>query len=78
LIGDPSYGRARQPPRPRTETQARAYAAAADFPRQALHARLLGFQHPTFHKALRFQSPWPEDFRHLVDSLRHLGKADSN
>ena len=78
LIGDPSYGRARQPPRPKTEVQARAYAAAAQFPRQALHAWLLGFQHPTLHKVLRFESPWPEDFKNLVESLRLLGKGNSN
>ncbi len=78
LIGDPSYGRARQPPRPKTENQARAYAAAADFPRQALHAWLLGFQHPTLHKTMRFQSPWPEDFKNLVESLRALGKSRSD
>lgn len=75
LVGDPSYGRSRQAPRPKTEAQARAYAAAANFPRQALHAWLLGFHHPTRQKTLRFQSPWPEDLRILVESLRGLGKS---
>jgi 23S rRNA pseudouridine1911/1915/1917 synthase len=73
LIGDPTYGRrAHKPPRPKTEIETQAFAAAADFPRQALHAWLLGFQHPTTHKVMKFESPWPEDFAALVESLRRL------
>jgi 23S rRNA pseudouridine1911/1915/1917 synthase len=72
LIGDPSYGRARQPPRPKTEAEEKAYTAAGEFPRQALHAYVLGFQHPSTHKTMRFESPWPEDFSALVKALRGL------
>ena len=72
LIGDPSYGRARQPPRAKTEAEAKAFATAAEFPRQALHAFVLGFQHPTKHKTMRFESAWPEDFAALVAALRSL------
>ncbi|MBV9993227.1 MAG: RluA family pseudouridine synthase [Alphaproteobacteria bacterium] len=72
LIGDPSYGRARQAPRPKTDAEALAYAAAADFPRQALHAWLLGFQHPSLHRTMRFEAAWPADFSALVDALRAL------
>jgi len=72
LIGDPSYGRARQAPRPKNEAEAKAYSAAAEFPRQALHARLLGFQHPSLHKTMRFESAWPADFSALVNALRAL------
>jgi len=72
LIGDPTYGRAHKPPRPKTEIEARAFAAAADFPRQALHAWLLGFQHPTTHKVMKFEAPWPADFAALVEALRRL------
>ncbi len=61
LIGDPSYGRARQAPRPKTEAEALAFTAASEFPRQALHALLLGFQHPTLHKTMHFESAWPAD-----------------
>jgi 23S rRNA pseudouridine1911/1915/1917 synthase len=75
LIGDPSYGRARQAPRPKTEAEAAAFAAASGFPRQALHAWLLGFQHPTLHKAMRFESAWPADFSALVNALRALNSA---
>lgn len=72
LIGDPTYGKAHRPPRPKTPEQELAFKTAAAFPRQALHAWLLGFQHPSLHKTLRFESPWPEDFRGLVAALRGL------
>ncbi len=75
LIGDPSYGRARQAPRPKTPAEAQAFAAAADFPRQALHARVLGFHHPSLHKVMRFESEWPADFAALVSALRGLNAA---
>ena len=72
LIGDRAYGRARKPPRAKTEAEAHAFAAPAEFPRQALHAWLLGFQHPSTHKQVGFESPWPEDFAALVAALRGL------
>jgi 23S rRNA pseudouridine1911/1915/1917 synthase len=72
LIGDPQYGRARQAPRPKTPEQAEAFAAAADFPRQALHAYVLGFQHPSTHKVMKFESQWPKDLAALIASLRRL------
>ncbi|HXL71584.1 MAG TPA: RluA family pseudouridine synthase [Rhizomicrobium sp.] len=72
LIGDPSYGRARQAPRPKTPAETVAFAVAAGFSRQALHAYVLGFQHPSLHKTMRFESPWPSDFALLVEALRGL------
>jgi 23S rRNA pseudouridine1911/1915/1917 synthase len=72
LIGDPQYGRARQSPRPKTDAEAVAYTAAAEFPRQALHAWLLGFQHPSLHKTMRFERDWPEDIAKLIAALRAL------
>ncbi len=72
LIGDPTYGRARPPPRAKTEAEAEAYAAAANFPRQALHAYILGFRHPSTQKAMRFESLWPKDIAALIASLRRL------
>ncbi len=72
LIGDPTYGRARKPPRPKTPAESEAFAAVENFPRQALHAFLLGFKHPTSQKQLRFESPWPADFAGLVADLRGL------
>ena len=72
LIGDPPLwprapGAARQNPRRRS-----GVCSAANFPRQALHAFVLGFQHPSLHKTMRFESPWPADFAGLVAALRGL------
>lgn len=75
LIGDPMYGRARVPPKAKTEAETAAYDAAAAFSRQALHAGVLGFQHPSLHKTLRFVSEWPEDMSKLVAALRSLKKT---
>ncbi|HEX3664621.1 MAG TPA: RluA family pseudouridine synthase [Rhizomicrobium sp.] len=72
LIGDPAYGRARSVPRPKTPAETEAFAAVESFPRQALHAFVLGFKHPTSQKRLRFESAWPEDFASLVAHLRVL------
>jgi 23S rRNA pseudouridine1911/1915/1917 synthase len=72
LIGDPSYGKSRQAPRAKSTAQEVAYAAAANFPRQALHAFILGFHHPTLHKPMRFESPWPADLSRLISALRSL------
>ena len=75
LIGDPTYGKAHRPPRAKTPEEENAFAAAANFPRQALHAWLLGFRHPTLHKQMRFESKWPADFSDLVNALRALPKG---
>ena len=76
LIGDPSYGKARQPPRAKTPAEEVAFAAAANFPRQALHAYVLGFAHPTLHKTMRFESVWPADLAALIKALRGLNNAE--
>jgi 23S rRNA pseudouridine1911/1915/1917 synthase len=34
--------------------------------RQALHASVLGFEHPRTGKALRFESPLPPDMMQLL------------
>jgi len=72
LVGDPSYGKARQPPRPKTPAEEAAFKAAAMFPRQALHAYILGFQHPSLHKTLQFERPEPPDMAALIRALRAL------
>lgn len=40
-------------------------------PRQALHARTLGFYHPVLQKELFFESPLPADFEALLDKWRN-------
>tara|TARA_R110000868_G_scaffold259361_5_gene517308 strand:- start:70883 stop:71881 length:999 start_codon:yes stop_codon:yes gene_type:complete len=38
--------------------------------RQALHAKTLGFEHPKTGEMVRFDSELPEDFQHVLDTLR--------
>lgn len=68
LIGDPVYGNARK--LPKNALPDTAAAAVSAFPRQALHAAVLGFQHPITHAPCRFEAPLPADFQSLLDNLR--------
>jgi 23S rRNA pseudouridine1911/1915/1917 synthase len=61
VLGDPVYGR---PPRDRV-----ARDEASKLGRQALHARVLGFTHPTSGQRLRFASPPPPDMQRLISAL---------
>ena len=68
LVGDPVYGGKRKLP-------ARAFSpetaeAVRAFPRQALHAAVLGFEHPVNGDMLRFEAPLPDDMKTLLDGLR--------
>ncbi|MDO5603517.1 MAG: RNA pseudouridine synthase, partial [Paracoccus sp. (in: a-proteobacteria)] len=67
LIGDPVYGGAR-----RASARALGDAAAAvqAFPRQALHAARLGFDHPVSGARLEFTSALPDDMDQLLSRLR--------
>lgn len=42
-------------------------------PRQALHAKTIGFIHPTTGKEMFFDSPWPDDFANLINKWRNYG-----
>lgn len=70
LIGDQTYG-GRRKLSARAVGDAAAEAAAA-FPRQALHAATLGFDHPVSGERLDFESPLPAD---MVGLLSALGAA---
>jgi 23S rRNA pseudouridine1911/1915/1917 synthase len=41
-----------------------------DAPRLMLHARMLGFEHPTSGEEMQFEAPLPEDFERRLASLR--------
>jgi 23S rRNA pseudouridine1911/1915/1917 synthase len=69
LIGDPVYGTRAGRSVARTGPSGSQIAA---FPRQALHARLLGFTHPAEKRPLEFESPLPADLRELERSLEQL------
>ena len=69
LIGDPVYGTRAG----RAVTRlGPAGAAIAAYPRQALHARLLGFIHPATGEKLAFESPLPADLIGLKRNLELL------
>jgi 23S rRNA pseudouridine1911/1915/1917 synthase len=70
LIGDPVYGSARARRNPALDDATRA--ALAGFGRQALHARLLGFDHPITGEAIEFTSELPNDMVQLINSLEKL------
>tara|TARA_B100001250_G_scaffold57322_1_gene44402 strand:+ start:2211 stop:3248 length:1038 start_codon:yes stop_codon:yes gene_type:complete len=40
-------------------------------PRQGLHAKSLGFTHPTSKKSIEFNSPIPEDMKSVIDKWRN-------
>ena len=68
LLGDSVYGSG-------FKTKAallgdRAVSALAALGRQALHASVLGFEHPATGKPLRFESSPPKDFARLLKALR--------
>ena len=44
-------------------------------PRQALHAKTLGFEHPITKEFLRFDSPIPQDLQECIDKWRVYSKA---
>ncbi len=44
--------------------------ALAQLKRQALHARLLGFVHPTTGENLTFSAPMPKDMQQVLDALQ--------
>lgn len=68
LVGDPVYGGSRRPSAKALGQD--AAAAMLAFPRQALHAAELGFQHPVSGKTLTFASELPPDMAGLVEILR--------
>ncbi len=68
LVGDPTYGGKRKlPAKALSEDAAEAVKC---FNRQALHAAVLGFQHPVNGETVRFEAPLPADMMQLLDLLR--------
>jgi 23S rRNA pseudouridine1911/1915/1917 synthase len=68
LLGDALYGSGF---RTRARRLNPAAAEALDrLGRQALHAAVLGFEHPVTGEALRFESPLPDDMATLLAALR--------
>ena len=71
LIGDPLYGKQRAFKAEGAHAVEVASVVEA-FPRQALHAAVLGFVHPITGASLRFESAMPADMAALLAALREL------
>lgn len=67
VIGDPVYGRQYQTKAALLGEAAGSRAAALR--RQALHAAVLGFDHPVTGRTLLFQSDLPDELRTLYDAM---------
>jgi 23S rRNA pseudouridine1911/1915/1917 synthase len=48
-----------------------AFEGVKNFDRQALHAAVLGFEHPISGEKLRFEARLPDDMANLINTLRH-------
>ncbi|TPI09847.1 RluA family pseudouridine synthase [Mesorhizobium sp. B4-1-3] len=70
VVGDPDYGQAFRTKANRLPEPLKAKVKA--FSRQALHAWLLEFRHPTTHLTMRFEAPMPGDMEELVGDFRKL------
>ncbi|MBN9433891.1 MAG: RluA family pseudouridine synthase [Bosea sp.] len=70
LIGDPDYGKGFQTKVQRLPEPLRDEVST--FERQALHAWLLGFEHPLTGETLRFESEPPEDLAELIEGFKAL------
>ena len=46
-------------------------------PRQALHAKTLGFVHPSTGEMMFFDSPLPQDFEALLEAWRKYSQASA-
>jgi 23S rRNA pseudouridine1911/1915/1917 synthase len=68
LIGDPVYGGRRKVAKGALPDEAMVRLAAFD--RQALHAAVLGFEHPVSGETIRFEAALPKDMDDLITSLR--------
>jgi 23S rRNA pseudouridine1911/1915/1917 synthase len=68
LLGDQVYGSGFKTKANLLGEDARAALAAMN--RQALHAAVLGFDHPVTGEPMRFESAPPEDFRWVTEALR--------
>jgi 23S rRNA pseudouridine1911/1915/1917 synthase len=68
LLGDPTYGGTRRLAPKIFGPDTAEFANT--FPRQALHAATLGFEHPVTGENLSFSSPLPADLAALIMALR--------
>ncbi len=67
VAGDTLYGGVRN--HPKLERTVADVASIRKLPRQALHAWLLGFEHPATGEMMQFTCPWPDDIAPIAAAL---------
>lgn len=72
VVGDLVYHRPTELPQTFPEAVRLQVASTR---RQMLHARLLGFRHPTTGETMRFEAPYPADFAVLLQALRPFAES---
>jgi 23S rRNA pseudouridine1911/1915/1917 synthase len=73
VLGDPLYAAGFRTKAARLSADARDIVEGLH--RQALHAAVLGFDHPVTGESLRFESALPEDLARLREVLRDKAPA---
>ncbi|MFZ9594684.1 MAG: RluA family pseudouridine synthase [Bdellovibrionia bacterium] len=73
LLGDPLYGKPTSHHPKWKELPEPIQKLVLALPGQALHARVLGFQHPITHQPLRFEADPPQAFKNLLTALEQYG-----
>lgn len=77
VFGDKTYGGDTVRSGPNTGSRKAMFRNLFNkLPRQALHAKTLGFVHPATGEFVEFDSPLPEDFTHVLDKLRNNCKTN--
>lgn len=77
VFGDRQYGGASVRYGPNTGSRKQMFNNLfASMQRQCLHAKTLGFEHPTTGEYVQFDSPLPDDFQHVLDMLRQNCKPE--
>ncbi len=75
VFGDPTYHGRRLNAGPGTSRQKSEVQELLELvPRQALHAKTIGFVHPATREKMVFDSVLPEDMQTLLDRLRSAGE----
>lgn len=67
LVGDKTYGGRLRLPRDSSQEFIKELKA---FPRQALHAFQLGFEHPASYEFMKWQAEMPQDMLDLIKALK--------
>ena len=67
ILGDKSYGKTKKKFK---KIDPEIHDKINNFDRQALHAKILGFVHPTTKKEISFEAKRPKDFDNLIKNLK--------